>query len=153
VGKPKSKGGQSPLPDDQAKRLAENLKAYIDRHYAGVQRAAERGMGVSQAHISAILNPGGRRGASIATLLRLRAKMRMSLDDLLGLKPFDQPVPPPQVTLPDAKLAMRETLDEWAQKNGAKLRVAVEPEEGAVDDEGDSRKRARRGGGPGRSVR
>lgn len=121
-------GGQSQLPLEQWKALAATVGAYIDREYSGVQRRAERGMGISQAHLSAILNPGSRRGPGIATLLKLRATMRVSLDDLLGLEPVT-------ATLSETKRAMREVLADFIVAKRAEL--DADDEDGGDDERGE----------------
>lgn len=79
------------IPKAQAEAIARHVKAYIDREYGGVQRAAEKGMGISQSHLSALMRPEDRRGPGLDVLLRLRALLRVSLDELLALPPLDQP--------------------------------------------------------------
>lgn len=81
------------IPKANRVALARNLKAYIDANYGGVQRAAERGMKISQSHLSSMLDPDRHRGIGLEVLLRLREVMRVSLDDLLGLPAIGAPVP------------------------------------------------------------
>lgn len=81
------------IPKANRVALARNLKAYIDANYGGVQRAAERGMKISQSHLSSMLDPERHRGIGLEVLLRLREVMRVSLDELLGLPTIDKPVP------------------------------------------------------------
>lgn len=69
--------------------LARHVKAYIDANYGVVQRAAERGMKISQSHLSSMLDPERHRGIGLEVLLRLREVMRVSLDELLGLPTID----------------------------------------------------------------
>lgn len=98
--------------------LAKNVQAYIDEKYDGVQRAAERGMKISQSHLSSILNPERHRGVGLEVLLRLREVMRVSLDELLGLPTVAAPVAQEQITA-QVRFALVEIVRDMQTEGGA----------------------------------
>jgi hypothetical protein len=72
-----------------AEKLAEVLKRDFadERHPKGNQRrAAREGLGISQAHISAIVNRRPGVGVGLEALLALRLYTGESIDQLLGLE-------------------------------------------------------------------
>ena len=80
----------SGLTEEQAKRLAEKLQPFF-KLYSENQTQMAKAWGISQPQLGQILNAKG-RGAGVAVLCRIREKTRMSLDELLGLDPFEDSV-------------------------------------------------------------
>lgn len=116
------------IPKAQAEAIARHVRAYIDREYKGVQRQAEKGMGISQSHLSAIMRPEDRRGPGLDVLLRLRVLLRMSLDELVGLPPFASAASPEDVKQ-QVRIALLELVretqdpDELPPDEGVKSRA------------------------------
>lgn len=69
-----------------AEHLAGLLRPIVRDRFGNSQTAFAKHVGVSQPQISAILRPGGGdRSAGISVLIRLRAYLNMSIDEMLGL--------------------------------------------------------------------
>ena len=100
------------IPKAQAEALARHVREYIDREHGGVQRRAEKPMGISQSHLSALMRPEDRRGPGLDVLLRLRIILRMSIDDLLGLAPFAAAATPEEVKQQVRVALVRESQDD-----------------------------------------
>lgn len=103
------------IPKPQAEAIARHVRDFIDREYGGVQRAAERGTGISQSHLSALMRPEDRRGPGLSILIRLRSLLHMSIDDMLDLPPLTPRTvaPPPQETIKDqVRAALLELVKE-----------------------------------------
>lgn len=70
------------LPPDQIAAIQRTLRAFVDR-YGGNQTHAAKDLGVSQGHISAVLN--GSRGVGIDMVVQLAERLHMRTDAVLGL--------------------------------------------------------------------
>lgn len=83
------------------------LERWVKEACDGNQTAAGKLLGVSQGHISAMIQ--GSRGPGLPTLIALRAKTGRSIDDLLGLRPLrrrpDSEPPSPEPPTPPPSLA------------------------------------------------
>ncbi len=66
--------------------FARVLKKWVDDEHKGNQTHAGKDLGVTQSHVSAML--AGLRGPGLNTLILLREKTHMSLDEMLGLEPL-----------------------------------------------------------------
>lgn len=84
--------GAKGLDPQRAKVLAEKLEALIRTSYPDYpvkmsQTAVAKSIGISQPQLSAVLSRAG-RGFGINSLIRLREHFRISIDELLDLRPF-----------------------------------------------------------------
>lgn len=71
------------IEEELRRYFGEELRRWVDAKHAGNQSAAGRALGVSQGHISAVIN--GTRGIGLHFLLLFAAETGKSLDELLGL--------------------------------------------------------------------
>lgn len=62
------------------------LKKWVDEEYKGNQTHAGKALGVTQSHVSAMLN--GVRGPGLNTLILMRDKTGYTIDQMLGLDPI-----------------------------------------------------------------
>ena len=136
----------SQIPESCRLALAGHLQRWVDANCGGSQSEAGRRLGISQAHVSSLLNPHRGRFVGTETLLTLRSKLSLSIDDLLGLPPLSAPVPPQRLDS-DAARRVLEFLTSDA------MRALMEAADGATplqrDEEGETGRVARKG--PGRS--
>lgn len=98
--------------------LASIVRRVVDEDFGGRQRQAEKGLGISQSHISQLLRGGaGDRGPGLAVLLRLREYTQLSIDELLGLPPLRPRSPPSagdEISLADRVERLERRLDALA---------------------------------------
>ncbi len=100
--------------------FARVLKKLVDEEYDGNQTRAGKDLGVTQSHISAMQL--GVRGPGLNTLLLMREKTHMTIDDMLGLPPV-APRPMPKEELFGAVMEAMEEMDrrrEEAKKKSAR---------------------------------
>lgn len=82
-------GDDRRIDDRHYDHLAVVIRKVIDSRFGGVQRQAERELGISQSHISQILRGSkADRKCGLATLIKLREATGIPLDELLGLDPL-----------------------------------------------------------------
>jgi hypothetical protein len=74
-------------------------------------------MGISQSHLSAIMRPEDRRGCGLDVLLRLRALLQISMDDLLGLPPIKSAESPEEMRR-QVRAALKQLVDEMRSEDG-----------------------------------
>ena len=80
-------GRAKAIPRENAINLARVLRPYVEAFPS--QTAAAKAWGIAQSHLSQLLLAEG-KGAGIAVLIRIRAALNLSLDELLGLPPLRQ---------------------------------------------------------------
>ena len=108
---------QKRLERKYAEHLAAILRPIVHERFSDNQTAFAKHIGVSQSQVNAILKAGGgERSVGINVLIRLRAYLRVPLDEMLGLPKLtgDQPpaVPPVVFAKPeDLEQAMARALD------------------------------------------
>lgn len=77
------------LSDEQKEHLRGVLQPIVDERFDGNATQAAKAMRLSQPQLSQILlGAKSARSAGVSTLVRIRAFVGMSLDDLLGLPPL-----------------------------------------------------------------
>lgn len=71
------------IDDELRQRFGRKLRAWTDAEHGGNGSAAARALGISQSHMSAVLN--GVRGVGLPVLLLFAEQTGQSLDAVLGL--------------------------------------------------------------------
>ncbi len=68
--------------------VAREIARLVDEQYEGNQTKAAKALGMSQPHISNLINGTAGRGPGLAALILLRHVTNRSIDSLLGLPPL-----------------------------------------------------------------
>lgn len=104
--------GSKRLESGPAKALQVRLVALMKEHNFTSQNAFANWLGVSQPQLSVVMS--GERSVGINVLLRLRQRLNVPLDDLLGLPPLAGAVAPNVI-----RSAVLEALEMRYGKDGA----------------------------------
>jgi transcriptional regulator with XRE-family HTH domain len=89
--------------------VARHVRRFIDERHNGNQSRAAEALGVSQGHLSQIVN-AAERGPGLPFLVALRNKTGTPIDDLLGLEPLTANAPAPTADLDAIRSLLREEL-------------------------------------------
>lgn len=83
------KSRETGLTDEQKEHLRSVLQPIVNERFEGNATAAAKAMRLSQPQVSQILlGAKSARSAGVSALVRIRAFLGMSVDDLLGLPPL-----------------------------------------------------------------
>jgi plasmid maintenance system antidote protein VapI len=103
------------IEDEVRRYFGEKLRLWVEGTHAGNQSAAGRALGVSQGHISAVIN--GTRGVGLHFLLIFAAESGQGLDELLGLT---RSGPDKRAEEDRMRLLLREELERVRSQHQAK---------------------------------
>jgi transcriptional regulator with XRE-family HTH domain len=105
----RGKRGTREVPEDWLEAVGSRIEAWIERN--GLQKKTGRQiapmLGISQPTLTQLINRKGALG--IHVLMALRASMKMSLDELLGLEEIPRASSvPPKMAVEDVRAVLRE---------------------------------------------